>query len=94
MLLTPEEVRKIAELARIEISEQEVEKFQKELSLVLEYASELSKVDTEGVEEISQVTGLMNVMREDKPEESPIRDDLIKLFPESKDGYLKIKSIL
>lgn len=94
MLLTSEEVKKIAALARIEISEQEVQKFQKELSLVLEYASELNKVDTEGVEEISQVTGLMNVMREDKPEESPIRADLIKLFPESKDGYLKIKSIL
>lgn len=94
MLLTSDEVRKIATLARIELSDREVEKFQKELSLVLEYASELNKVDTEGVEEISQVTGLVNVMREDKVEETKLREEIINAFPDKKDNYLKIKSIL
>lgn len=94
MQLTSDEVRKISELCRIELKPEEVEKFRKELSLVLDYVSELNKVDTEGVEEISQVTGLVNVLREDKVEYSDLRDKIIKNFPESKDGYLKIKSIL
>ena len=94
MLLTPQEVRKIADLARIQLTEAEVEKFQKELSLVLDYVSELSQVDTEGVEPISQVTGLVNARREDKVETSDLRAAILKNFPEEKDGYLKIKSIL
>jgi aspartyl-tRNA(Asn)/glutamyl-tRNA(Gln) amidotransferase subunit C len=94
MQLTTEDVKKISQLARIELSEAEILKFQKELSVVLDYVSELNKVDTTGVEEISQVTGLVNVLRDDKPEFSPIRDAIIKNFPDSKEGFLKIKSIL
>lgn len=94
MPLTKEEVRKISELCRIGLSEAELEKMQHDLSLVLDYVAELNKVDTEGVQEISQVTGLENVMRDDTAEYSEIRDAIIKNFPESKDGYLKIKSIL
>lgn len=93
MTLTEEEVKKIAALCRIDLSEDEVKKFQKELSLVLDYVSELNKVDTTGVEEISQVTGLANVLRADKENISEIREEIIKNFPESKDGFLKIKSI-
>lgn len=94
MPLTKEEVKKISKLARIELSEAEIEKFQRDLTEVLEYVSELSKVDTTGVVEIAQVTGLENVLREDRARDSELRDAIIKNFPESKDGFLKIKSIL
>ncbi len=94
MLLTKEEVKKLGQLARIELSEAEIERFQKDLTAVLEYAGELSKVDTEGVEEISQVTGLTNVLRDDRERLSDLRDTIIANFPESKDDFLKIKSIL
>ncbi|MHB8870932.1 MAG: aspartyl-tRNA(Asn)/glutamyl-tRNA (Gln) amidotransferase subunit C [Candidatus Doudnabacteria bacterium Gr01-1014_77] len=94
MILTSEQVRKIAALARIKLTDDEVEKFRKELSVVLDYVSELEKVNTDGVEEISQVTGLENVLREDTARLSEFRDAIIASFPESKDGFLKIKSIL
>jgi len=94
MPLTKEQVKKISELCRIELSPAEIDKFQHDLSVVLDYVSELSKVDTTGVEEIAQVTGLENVLRPDLAEYSPLREAIIKNFPESKDGYLKIKSIL
>ena len=94
MLLTKEEVQKIAQLCKIQLTEQEVEKFQKELSTVLEYASELQKVNTDGVEPISQVTGLENVLREDKSRQSEYRDAIIANFPDKKDSFLKIKNIL
>lgn len=94
MPLTKEDIKKISELCRIELSETEIEKYQKELSVVLEYVSELNKVDTTGVEEISQVTGLANVLRDDNSKLSDLQEKIIKNFPESKDTFLKIKSIL
>ncbi len=94
MLLTKEQVQKIAELCKIQLTEYEVEKFQKELSTVLEYASELQKVNTDGVEPISQVTGLENVLREDVAHQSEYRDAIIANFPDHKDTFLKIKNIL
>ncbi len=93
MPLTKEEVKKISQLARIELSDSEIEKFQKDLSVVLEYVSELSKVDTTGIAEIAQVTGLENVLRPDQAEYSDLREKIIKNFPESRDGFLKIKII-
>ena len=94
MLLTKEEVQKIAQLCKIQLTEQEIEKFQKELSVVLEYASELQKVNTDSVEPISQVTGLENVLREDVSRQSEYRDAIIANFPDHKDTFLKIKNIL
>ena len=94
MELSKEEVKKLSELCRIQLTDAEIEKFQKELTSVLDYASELQKVDTTGVEEISQVTGLSNVVREDRERLSELRDAIIERFPERKDDFLKIKSIL
>lgn len=93
-MLTKEEVIKISQLARIELSEAEVEKFQKELSTVLDYVEELKKVDVTGLEEVSQVTGLVNVQREDKVVASENHDEIISQAPEIKDGYYKVKAIL
>jgi aspartyl-tRNA(Asn)/glutamyl-tRNA(Gln) amidotransferase subunit C len=94
MTLTQEEVKKIASLCRISLTDAEVLKFQKELTTILDYVSELQQVDTEGVEEISQVTGLSNVFRPDQVIPSEITDEIIKRFPESQGRLLKIKSIL
>ena len=93
-MLTPEDILKISKLARIALSEREVEKFQKEISTVLDYVSELKKVDTEGLEEISQVTGLINVQREDRVVVGENREEILSQAPEIKDGYYKVKAIL
>ena len=93
-MLTQEEVIKIAGLARIELKDGEVEKFRKEVSTVLDYVEELKKVDTEGLEEVSQVTGLVNVQRDDKPVVGENRDEILSQAPEIKDGYYKVKAIL
>ncbi len=93
-MLTKEEVIKLSQLARIELSEAEVEKFQKDLSAVLEYVEELKSVNVEGLEEVSQVTGLVNVQREDIPVVSDIHEGIFSQAPEMKDGYFKVKAIL
>jgi len=93
-MLTREEVLKIAKLARIALTEEEVERFRTQLSTVLDYVEELKQVNVEGLEEVSQVTGLVNVQREDKPVDSDIRQDIFKNAPEMKDGFYKVKAIL
>jgi aspartyl-tRNA(Asn)/glutamyl-tRNA(Gln) amidotransferase subunit C len=93
-MLTREEVLKIAKLSRIELTEKEVEKFQKELSAILEYVEELKQVNVDGVEEVAQVTGLVNVQRDDKAVETQNREEILSQAPEIKDGYYKVKAIL
>ncbi len=93
-MLTKEEVVKISQLARIQLTDAEVEKFQKQLSTVLDYVEELKKVDTNGLEEVSQVTGLVNVQREDRIEVADNHEQILSQAPEIKDGYYKVKAIL
>lgn len=93
-MLTREEVVKISTLARIQLTDAEVEKFQKELSAVLDYVEDLKKADTTGLEEVSQVTGLVNVQREDKVVMAENHEEILSQAPEIKDGYYKVKAIL
>ena len=93
-MLTIDEVKKIAGLARIQISDEETLKFQKELSAILDYVEELKAVDVEGLEEVSQVTGLVNVQREDRVVEAKNKEDVLSQAPELKDGFYKVKAIL
>ena len=93
-MLTLEEVKKIAHLSRIELSDSELEKFQKDLSSILDYVEDLKNVDTEGLEIVSSVTGLENVLRADKPVLIDYQEDILSNAPERKDRYYKVKSIL
>ena len=93
-MLTKEEVLKIAKLARIALTEEEVERFQKQLSTVLEYVEELKQVNVEGLEEVSQVTGLVNVQRDDRPVAATNQQEILSQAPEIKDGFYKVKAIL
>ena len=63
--LTKDQVRHIAKLARLRLSEEEVEKFSKELTSILGYVDMLQEVDTKGVEPTAQVTGQENSFRSD-----------------------------
>ncbi|MFA6523833.1 MAG: Asp-tRNA(Asn)/Glu-tRNA(Gln) amidotransferase subunit GatC [Candidatus Peribacteraceae bacterium] len=69
--LNPEQVRHIAKLARLRLSDEEVAKFAPELSSILGYVDKLSEVNTEGVEPTAQITGLCNRSRADD-----IRNDI------------------
>lgn len=70
MKLTKDDVKKIAHLARLGLTDEEIEKFAPQLTDILNYVEMLSEVDTTGVEPTSQVTGLANVTREDEVDQS------------------------
>ncbi|MFH0770110.1 MAG: Asp-tRNA(Asn)/Glu-tRNA(Gln) amidotransferase subunit GatC [Candidatus Peregrinibacteria bacterium] len=65
MALTSSQVRHIAALARLTLSDAEVERFTVELSSILDYVSKLQEVDTSSVEASAQITGLSGVVRPD-----------------------------
>jgi aspartyl-tRNA(Asn)/glutamyl-tRNA(Gln) amidotransferase subunit C len=75
--ISEEQVRHVASLARLDISEKEVSKFSGQLSAVFEYMEVLEEVDTDGVEETSQVTGLENVKEKDEVIDWVASDDLL-----------------
>lgn len=88
----------IAKLARLGITEEEEEKFTKELSSILDYFEKLKEVDVSDVEPTSHSLKIENVIREDKMRLNSASADeaerLMELAPETKEGYLKTKSIL
>ena len=95
-MITKEEVKHIAKLARLGLTSEEIEKLQKELSSILDYIEKLKEVDISGVEPTSHSIEMENVMREDE-EKGKLKTKnkkLLELVPETKDGYLKVKSIL
>ena len=102
-------IKHIASLARIELSEKEEEKMKNELSSILGYIEQLSKVNTDGVEPLYQTTGLVNSMREDKSRgdfsakggptsdwemTDELNEKLIGQAPEKEKRFIKVKSVL
>lgn len=76
-MLSLDQVKHIAKLARIGIDDLQAEKFSRQLSSILEYVELLNEVNVDGVEPTSQVTGLKNVLREDEVKQFCTREDLL-----------------
>ncbi len=93
-MISKDEVKHIAALARIGMTKGELDKMAKELSGILDWVNQLNEVETENVQPIDHITGLKNMAREDKIEKFGNREAIIKLFPESKDNFDKVKSVL
>ncbi|MBU0625853.1 Asp-tRNA(Asn)/Glu-tRNA(Gln) amidotransferase subunit GatC [Patescibacteria group bacterium] len=95
MSLTPEEVDKIADLARLELSDEERSAFRYQLSSILDYVGKLSEVDIEGVEPMSHSIPVFNVLREDDLEicNTETRSEIIASFPEKEGDLLKVKAV-
>ena len=98
MSLTKKEVEKIAELARLGISEEEKEKFAEDLSLVLGYVNKLSEVNVEKVEPMTGGTNLESVTRKDDDSKDisdpKMREEILTAAPDRQDDYFKVPSIL
>lgn len=96
MKLTKEQVEKIARLARLKLSEEEMERYAGQLTDILNYVEVLKELDTTGVPETSQVTGLTNVTRKDEARGVlATSDELLDCSPlEKTDHQIRIKRIM
>lgn len=92
-MLTTKEIKHIAKLARLELTTEEEEKFSLQISSILEYVEKINSLDTEGVEPISQITGLENVTREDKVVDSGRQKDILKNAPDKEGDLFKVKNV-
>jgi len=94
-MISKEEVKHIAKLARLGLSDKEIEKFQKELSSILDYVEKLKKVDVSKVQATSHPLEVKNITREDEPRKSEVESGrLVEMAPDKKEGHIKVKSIL
>ncbi len=93
-MLTKEQVLKIAHLARLKLTEAEVEKYQGQLSQILDYVAMLDEVDVSKVEPTAQVTGLTNSMRPDEAKVSFGQSVSIREAAATQKGYFKVKAVL
>jgi aspartyl-tRNA(Asn)/glutamyl-tRNA(Gln) amidotransferase subunit C len=95
MKLTTDQIEQISTLARLELTEKEKSMYAEQLSVVLDYIKMLDEVDTAGVEETCQVTGLEDVVREDIVVEASdeTKKKLISQFPDKMGKLLKVKAV-
>jgi len=91
--ITDEQVEHIADLARLKLSADDVEKYKGQFNDILEYIDTLGEVDTSAVEPTSQVTGLTNIYREDVVEESLPQQVVTALAPEAQDGFVVVHAV-
>lgn len=93
--LSRDDVLKLARLAKLELSEAEVEQYRTELSEILGYVEQLQEVDVIGLKPTTQVTGLKNVSREDVIKDYGVsQEELLKNLPDRKGNYIKVKRVL
>lgn len=93
--LSREEVLKLARLARLSLTDDEVERYRVELSNIIEYIDLLNEADVEGLKPTSQVTGLVNVFRADEVVESVTTpEELLELAPDRGGDYIKVKRMI
>jgi aspartyl-tRNA(Asn)/glutamyl-tRNA(Gln) amidotransferase subunit C len=87
-----EQVLHVAKLARLELSEEEVEKMASELSGILEHVERINELDLENVEPTSHVVSVENVLRPDEPRPSWPREDVLEPAPDPAGGAFRVPS--
>jgi len=93
--LSRDDVLKLARLARLQLSDDEVAEFAEELSEILEYVEQLETVDVDGLKPTNQVTGLQNVTRADEIHDYGYQAaDLLKNVPQVQDDQIKVKRMI
>ena len=86
-------VEHVGNLARIEMSDNEKEKFAQNLGEIIDYVAELESAPTENIEIISQVSGLENIMRADIIAPSLPVEKVLQNAPDKQDDYIKVKKV-
>jgi aspartyl-tRNA(Asn)/glutamyl-tRNA(Gln) amidotransferase subunit C len=93
-MISKEKVKHIAKLARLSLTEKEIERMQKDLAKILDYVDKLKEVDISKTKTFSME--LENVFRKDFAESQELIESqkLIEMAPEKKENYIKVKSVL
>jgi aspartyl-tRNA(Asn)/glutamyl-tRNA(Gln) amidotransferase subunit C len=94
MSVSPEQVRHIAKLARIAMSDDEIERLAPELNNILGWIEQLGEVNTEGVEPLTAVIDQKLRLRDDVVTEGNIRDEILANAPEAQHGFFAVPKVI
>jgi aspartyl-tRNA(Asn)/glutamyl-tRNA(Gln) amidotransferase subunit C len=89
-----DQVKKVAKLSRLELSDAEVEEFTGQLSAILEYVEKMDELDTADVEPLAHCLPISNVLREDKGRPSLGTDKVLANAPDRNERFFKVPKIL
>jgi aspartyl-tRNA(Asn)/glutamyl-tRNA(Gln) amidotransferase subunit C len=92
--ITRADVEHVAQLARLALTDEELTSLTSELGAILDYAAEISALDTDGVEPTAHPLPLVNVLRADVVEPGLPRDEVLAAAPAAEDGRFKVPRIL
>jgi aspartyl-tRNA(Asn)/glutamyl-tRNA(Gln) amidotransferase subunit C len=92
--LSEEDVRHVASLARLGLSDGEIARMQGQLSSILEHIAAIERLDTDAIPPTAQVVALTNVFRPDVEDESLPRDALLTNAPRQQDGFFEVLAVL
>ncbi len=94
-MFTIEDVKKIAKLSRLHITEEETEQYREKLGSILEYVQQLQIVDTTGIPEFQHAVVMENVFRSDEPRCDPDeRERAMKMFSARKGDLLEVQAVI
>lgn len=94
MMITQDTVQKVAALARLELTPDEERQFTEQLGAILGYVERLADVDVSGVAPTAQPMPVMNVLREDRLQESLSRDEVLQNAPAVEEGMFRVPQII
>ncbi len=94
MSLDKKDVEKVARLARLEITDEEAEKYGAQLSNIINFVEQLSEVDTDNVEPLASVVDIQLRLREDEFTDGGVRDDVLANAPESLEGFFVVPKVV
>lgn len=94
MSLTTQEVQWVAHLARLQLTEAELETMTRQLSAIVDYVDLLKQVDTEGVEPMAHALAVQNVFRDDKPASSLPIADALSNAPQRRGDFYSVPAVL
>ena len=94
MSVSPEQVRHIAKLARIAMSEEELERLVPELNAIIGWVEQLGEVNTDGVEPLTAVIEQRLRLREDKVTDGDCRDAVLANAPEAEHGFFAVPKVI
>ena len=92
--ITKEEVKKVAQLARLELNKDEINNHAEQLEKILEYIKQLEKIDTKDVPCTTRAIEVINVLRKDEKRSSNCTEELLELGPSREDKYFKVPKII
>jgi aspartyl-tRNA(Asn)/glutamyl-tRNA(Gln) amidotransferase subunit C len=93
MSLSTDDVRKVAQLARLELTDADLARMQQQLSSILDYVDQLNELDTSGVEELAHPLPVVNVFRPDEPTPSLPVDAALQNAPNRVDNYFGVPAV-